>query len=110
MSRARGLGSRCQTCRCVSAPGTHLLANFPRSVHLQTSGHASANARVLGSHQQDAVQHHNHSISAPTSITAQPGSAGIILSAAGSPNWGTTYFGSSETRGKNTALHPLIVL
>ncbi|EGR4148488.1 phage tail protein [Vibrio cholerae] len=66
--------------------------------------------RSIQSYQDDELERHTHTFSAPFSITANTGSTGIIISASHVPNWNTTYTGGNETRPRNIARSMAIVI
>ncbi|MBY7871708.1 phage tail protein [Vibrio fluvialis] len=66
--------------------------------------------RSIQSYQADELKSHNHKFSAPTSIAANSGSTGIIISTSGEENWSTTTVGGSETRPRNIARPMAIVI
>lgn len=125
----RRLGSNLQNA-CGLA--LHPIAGSLAPAHLQACGHAAANARTIGTRQADAVQNITGSFSAGTSASEQ-GVMGTLVGAFGGisnkPAIGNaTSSGANaratevtfdasrvartsvETRGANTALHPLIAL
>ena len=72
----------------------------------------TANARALGSRQDDSFRNHSHNYQKPvvSALLLAQGASTFGISINSNSILDTSLTGGSETRGANTALHPLITL